>query len=457
MNNKQSTDAYWSVGPLEIRLPFYHLRMVWPDFIQGNVVNMATSLALVPLLLSEFGLNFEQAVACVMLHHVLICLSFLVFGLPMAPGWITPAIPVLLLTVFGSFVDASERFQMMTAVSIDFAVLMLVIGLTGIGQRLMLWIPRSLKSGIILGAAIAAFQRVFVDDIETLSSETISTTVALALSLMLLFSRSVSQWRKNHKVVAYIASLGLLPALVVGGVVGAITGELTFAVQGGIFLPDFMGFFEKATPFFIGWPSYEMYLQGLPLALMTYVILFGDILIGDEIIKAAAPHRPDTNLSVNVDKAHTSIGIRNFLMAISSPFFGSQGALWTGVHVLLVQEWSSGGDKRRSLMSSISSYYSFGIPWFFYLMPVISLLEPMMNIGLALTMILTGFVCAYVAMDIPRNDEERGVAVMTAIAMVVFPPWVGLLIGLSSCYLIAYKGKCNVVKSGVEMESEQRV
>lgn len=431
-----SLEPCWRILGLELRLPIIHMPMIWPDFIQGSIGNAATSLALMPLLVSQFGLSFEQAAACAALQAVLICTSFLLFGLPLAPGWITPVIPIVLVTVLGISDDTAERFQMMTAVSINFAILMIVIGLTGIGHRITAWVPRSLKAGIILGAAIAAFQRVFVDDIETFKAEFICTSVAIGLALFGLFSRIVKEHRSKNRLIGYFASLGLLPALIVGGLLGAITGELTFNVEWGLFAPDFVGFFQKASPLYIGWPSLEMYIEGMPIALIAYVILFGDIVTGDEVLKSAKAERPDDDVVINTDMVHTSIGIRNLLMAICSPFFGSQGAVWTGVHVLLVQEWAHGRDKAKSLMASIANYYSFGIPWYFFLMPFMTLAEPIMNISLALTMMLTGFACAYVAMDIPQYDEERGVALLTAITLIVFPPWAGLLIGGLACWLI---------------------
>ena len=63
--------------------------------------------------------------------------------------------------------------------SLDFAALVLILGITGLGKRFMLWLPDTLKAGIILGAAIAAFKRVFIDDAERfLHVQPIATTVA---------------------------------------------------------------------------------------------------------------------------------------------------------------------------------------------------------------------------------------------------------------------------------------
>ena len=49
----------------------------------------------------------------------------------------------------------------MTALSLDFALLLIVLGVTGLGARLVRVVPEVLKGGIILGAALAAFMQIF--------------------------------------------------------------------------------------------------------------------------------------------------------------------------------------------------------------------------------------------------------------------------------------------------------
>jgi len=96
-------------GPFTMRIPFIHIRLSLPDLLQGFAVAGATGLALVPY-----------------------------------------------------FMDASQ-FQAMTALSINFALILFVLGVTGLGAKLIQIVPAVLKGGIILGAAIAAFLRVTKD------------------------------------------------------------------------------------------------------------------------------------------------------------------------------------------------------------------------------------------------------------------------------------------------------
>ena len=76
-------------------------------------------------------------------------------GVPLVPGWITPAIPVVLLYL-QNFEPGPEAVKAMFALQVEVFIIFLFLGLTGLGNKLITVIPNSLKSGIIIGAGIAA-------------------------------------------------------------------------------------------------------------------------------------------------------------------------------------------------------------------------------------------------------------------------------------------------------------
>ena len=53
-----------------------------------------------------------------------------------------------------------------------------------------------------------------------------------------------------------------------------------------------------------------------------------------------------------------------------------------------------------------------------------------MVMALTLTLILTGFACAYVAMTIPKKNSEMATALLIAFFITFYSAWIGLLIGL---------------------------
>lgn len=474
-------------GPFTFRVPFYHTRMEWPELLQGIFVAGATGLGIVPLLMRDFGLNFEEAVACIFIQSLLISSAPILFGEPYAPGWITPALPLALAYVL-STVDGvplygtpTAKFQAMTAVSLNLAVILFFLGASGVGARFINWLPAAIKGGIIMGAAIAALKRVFLDDAEDyLYQQPVSTVVAISVCLILTFSAPIQQYKRKFRSLAVLAGLGLLPGFLAAAIVGpfvpspqaetaaqqsaaladasdaasndaaATAGpgeqqaaasaaptanrtprEIEYNIQWGILVPPFASLFEKSSPFSIGWPSWVMFLDTFPLALMGYVILFGDLITGNEVLRTAKPARPDEAIHIDNNRSHLSLGIRNVLMALFAPFFPTQGCLWTGVHVIVVQRWSEGRKAMQSLFSGIASYYVFGVPVLYMVLPLLTGLRPLMGIALSLTLVLTGFACAYVAMGIPRTQIERGVVILMAVALAIYPnPWIGMTVGI---------------------------
>jgi hypothetical protein len=57
-------------------------------------------------------------------------------------------------------------------------------------------------------------------------------------------------------------------------------------------------------------------------------------------------------------------------------------------------------------------------------------LKPLLGIALSLTLVLTGFACAYIAMAIPKSNASRGTVVLIGASLAFFEPWVGLLTGV---------------------------
>lgn len=427
----------WRWGPFTFRLPFYHTHLCWPEFLQGMALASATGLALVPLMTTQFGLTFEQAIAMSAMSGFLIGIAPIAFGEPYAPGWVTPALPLVLTFVLAGYATPVERFQAMTALTLVLTAMLTVFGATGVGGWLMRIMPTALKAGIIMGAAIAAFKRVFFDDAdEYLLAQPISTVLACSICLILIFSIPLQSLKARHPWLAWLASLGLLPGFLAAAFIGPLVGEVSYDIEWGFLALPLAETWAKVSPFAIGWPSVEMLVAAAPLSFVIYILIFGDLITGNEILREAGKARPDEKIDINTTRTHLSLAIRNGLMAIAAPFSPTQGSLWTGVHVVIVQRWREGPQKMDSLHSGIASYYFMGIPFIYFLLPLLTGLKPLLGIALSLTLFLTGFACAYVAMAMTRHPTERGVVLLTGMSLALFEPWVGLLVGILATILL---------------------
>lgn len=432
-----NTNQGWRWGPFTFRLPFVHTRLLWPEFLQGLLVSTATGLALVPVLMGYFGLDFEQAVASTMIYGFLLVTSLWLFGEPYAPGWITPALPLVLAYVIPAYGTPELRFQAMTALTLDFALLVFVLGITGLGRRLMQWLPATLKAGILLGAALSAFHKVLADEAgQFLKLQPITTTVACLVCLVFVFSTPFKALILKHRPLALLAALGLLPGFLAAALVGPLVGEVHYEIQWGWLLPPVADAVARMSPFSIGWPPIEMYVAGIPLVLITYVIQFGDWVTGNAVLQEASDMRPDDPVDINPNRSHLALAIRNAASALLAPFFSTQGSLWTGVHVIIVKRWKEGPTVVPNLDSGMISYYLMGLPFIYFLLPLLTALKPLLGIALSLTLVLTGFACAYIGMAIPRDTASRGAALLTGTALALLDPWLGLLVGIATCVLL---------------------
>ena len=420
-------------GPFTARIPFIHIKFRGAEFFQGLVIAGATAFAAVPIAMG-LGLTFEEGVALSFIAGTLIGAGPIFFGEPMAPGWVTPAVPIVIaaFAAKGQFngVYDPEVFKLMAAMCIEFTLLLFIMGITGWGKKLIQIIPNGLKAGIILGAALAAFYQVFITDIDKLMLQPISMIVAISLCVITTFSDPFKKLALNNNFFKKLGSLGLLPGFVIAGIVAFLLNEVTFSIEWGFKIPEVVSLFNRTSPLAIGFPSLDMYLEAIPLVIIAYTLLFGDLITATEVLNDAQVKRPDEPLDVNVDRSHLSIAFRNFIGLLINPFFPTQGALWTGVHVVIVERWKKGFKEMPSIFDGLGSYYLMAIPFLYVTLPFITLMKPLMQMALTLTLILTGFACSYVAMAIPKKNSEMASALLTAVFITFFSAWVGLLIGI---------------------------
>ena len=439
INTTKSNGIKW--GPFTLRIPFIHIKFRTAEFLQGLVISGATAFAAAPLAM-RLGLSFDEAIALSMVAGLFISSGPLIFGEPMAPGWVTPAVPI----VMGALAAAGmygvqpciegvcqyqpETFQFMGAMCFEFTVLILILGLTGWGKVLVEKIPNGLKAGIILGAALAAFYQVFYKDFDEFLVQPISMTIAIVLCVITTFSNPFKKLAAKNKFFDVVSSLGLLPGFVIAGFAAFMIGELSFNIEWGFKVPDIGGLIEKTSPFYIGLPTGQMLIDALPLVIIGYMLLFGDLVTATEVLKDAQKYRDDEQLPIDLNRSHLSVGIRNLLAGLIAPFFPTQGALWTGVHVVVAEQWKKGPKQMPSIFDGIGSYYLMGIPFLYFTLPFVTLMQPLMVMALTLTLILTGFACAYIAMSIPKKNSEMATALLVAFFITFYSAWVGLVVGI---------------------------
>lgn len=401
---------HWKMGPFDVRLPFVHYRMEWPDFAQGLFM-CVVDLGAIPLMTEALGMPYEAALAVVMLNGLLY-LTHHILGDPVVPGWITPAIP--LLTVYiQTFPEGEQRIWALISFQLMLGIFSLTLGITGWASKVVRLIPSGLRSGIVLGAGIAAIISVFQEG-GRFHSFPITITIAVAVAFFLMYSRGFQALRQKAAGWRFLASLGILPAIFVAVFVAPLAGEAPWPdVEWGFSKPDFITLWSEYTVFGVGLPPAHMFLTAIPTVLAAYIVVFGDVLQANAVLKEADHVRTDEAVVYSPSRAHLLFGGRNMLMSIIGPDVAMCGPLWAAMHVVIVERYKQGKRAMRTIFGGAGSF-RWGTNVGLLLLPITSFVEPILPVGLALTLIIQGFVSVRVGIMESKNQKDLGIAGVTA-------------------------------------------
>ncbi len=402
--------------------------------IQG-IIMFVVGLAAIPLLETYLGMPYEAALAFCFIAGVLYTLPALL-GVPLVPGWITPALPVVLLYLNG-FEPGPEAIKALFALQIEVAVIFFILGVTRLGTKLVEIIPNSLKAGIIIGAGMAAL----MGELKLggrVDSTPISLIIGGIVSAYLLFSLSFKNVTQTSIIARKVATFGMVPGIVIAMIVGWSTGEYPLPeIEWGITKPDF-ALMGEYLAFSVGFPGWEMFLLAIPTAIIAYVIAFGDIVIGFTLVKRIDHLRDDEKIDTDIDRVHLVTAIRNAVHAFFAPWPGLAGPLWTAAHATVAERYAIGRRSMESIYSGGGTFWITGLIALFAL-PLITLFKPILPIALSLTLFLTAYICIMVGMEQLKNSVERGVAGIVAVTLAMPDPKstiFAVVIGLVLYFLI---------------------
>ena len=413
---------YIPFGPFKIRLPFFHYKIEKVEFIQGLVLGV-TGLSSVPYLMEYLGLPYEIAWSCVIIDVLLYILhGFL--GDPVVPGWITPTLPLTIIYLQG-YEMGPERIQAMIALQILVGLVFIFMGITKMADRFVHVIPNSIKGGILLAAPITVMAGQLGEG-QSFSKYPISIIAGVGLLLLISFSDKYQELRKNSKFLDLIAKYGNLFPYLLAMVVGLIMKEIATPVVTGenmIKLPEFSNIISQISIFGVGVPSFRYFVDALPLALVCYVIAFGDFITSETLIKEASEARKDEIIDFNSSRSNLVSGIRNIILGIFAPFPPLSGPLWVGMTVSVSMRYKEGKAAMRSLLGGMAS---FRLATFFSVIcvPVVMFFKPLFPVGASITLVFQAFVCARIGMDYCKTDRDKMIAgVMAAVLAVRGSAW----------------------------------
>ena len=440
-----------AAGRLKLRVPFVHYRIEYQDFIQGAILS-CVPLGITAAMVKVLDIPIEIAVLMVVLNNFLYLLHT-TFGDPSIAGWITAGIP-LYISYLSTFAAGAERIKALIALQLLVGLIFLVLGLTGITRYVIKHFPISMRAGILLGAGFASLMRVFDPAQPFIGQMPIAFLSAAVISCFVLFSARGMQYRQKYGWFAWVASFGIAPGFLFGYLIGLLTGEIpppTGVLDRFLIVLPLGDMVTRFSALGIGWPSMGTFAAAISLAIVAYVLAFGDILVLEALIEDANKARPDEKITFNVSRNHIITAIRNLLQGITMPYLPLCGPQWTGGQALVVNRFKhSKPEEEPSYWGGATSiFWGMSIAMIFH--PVVQLILPAKLIGFGLTLFIQGYLCVYIAFAMCRTNVQRGIAgVMGAVLVTAnyvklwgSPFWSGptmaLIIGAVMFFALEYE------------------
>lgn len=428
--------AYISVGIFKLRIPFMHYGWEWPEALQG-IILVAVALGAIPILQETLGVSFDLAITIVALNGILYVLHP-TFGDPVFPGWITPAIPLVLGYTAG-FSQGIDRIHAIIALQLSMAIIFIFMGVTGLAKKMVSIVPVSMRAGIILGAGIAAVVGVIKPDGRMAGQET-TILIGSVICYIILFSYRFSCAKEKVGFLKSLSKYGMLPGIIIAAIIGPIVGEITFPqIEMGM-VSFRLGEVIKGYSIFgiPGFPPLTYFIKATPLAITAYIIAFGDFVVAEVVAKDSNKVRGDEQIDFNANRSNIIAGIRNLIMGLFAPFTPLCGPLWAGGTLSIYERYKGGRKDMDTIFGGAGSYViAMAIAAFF--LPIISLVKPVLPAALSLTLIVQGFACIYISMDMIHTKEERGTAGIMAIFLAFRGASWGLVTGIILCLIIGYR------------------
>ncbi|WP_071126002.1 hypothetical protein [Peptoniphilus lacydonensis] len=425
------------MGMFVFRFPFVHYRFEKSEFLQALLM-CATCLGAIPVMTENLGIPFDLAWDMVIINGFLYTLHS-TWGDPVVPGWITPSIPLTLVFLAG-FPIGETRIQALIALQLLVALIFIIMGITGIASKLLGLVPESIKAGILMGAGFAAV----IGEVgkgKRFDQTPITIGIGALIAFFLLFSSKFKRLRKKSKFWDTVSGYGMLPAIILAVIIGPIVGEYVIPKVNFwpfIKIPDFSEILYTVSPFFIGWPSAEMFAKAVPMAIVIYIIAFGDFVTSEALLNEADEIRKDEKIVFDANRSNLISGVRNLIEGLFCAYPTLAGPLWAAVTASVAERYKDGPEKMESIFSGVGTFR-----WSTFLavaiVPIVGFVQPILPAALSMTLLVQGYICVRLAIDLTISDVDKGIAgVMGAVIASRGAAW-GLAIGLILYFLLTEK------------------
>lgn len=397
------------LGMFRIRIPFIHFKISGPEVVTG-LMNACTSYGALAVLTSTLGLDPEVAYALVLFETACYTFNWLL-GESSICGWITAAMAIIVIYL-ETLPEGVARLQALTAIQLELGILFIFLGVTGLSKKLNTIMPPAIKGGIVLGAGINSVAARLAEG-GAMDTATIGCLVGLTVVCLFMFSQRIRDKMASNKVFNLLGNYSFLWAVLILFIVGGLTGEFDYQFSGQIIhMPDFVGLFAAVSPFSIGFAEPSIWVTAIPYAFTAWIIAYGDFITVQELGLNAV--REDEHIEFDANRTNVIAGIRNVVLSLCAPYPALAGPLSPPYCIATYARYKGGG---REGMDSI--YDGAGTNLIFtviglFVYPLYEASLAASGALLVVIMVVQGFVCAQIAMNMMRDDMDKGIAGMGA-------------------------------------------
>ena len=122
-------------------------------------------------------------------------------------------------------------------------------------------------------------------------------------------------------------------------------------------------------------------------------------------------------------------------MSIFGPDVAMCGPLWAAMQVVVTERYKEGRAMMHSLISGTGSF-RWGTNTGLLLLPIVSLVQPILGVALALTLLIQGFVSVRIGVLEARSQRDLGIAGIVAAMLAVKGASWAFVCGIILCLLI---------------------
>ena len=178
-----------------------------------------------------------------------------------------------------------------------------------------------------------------------------------------------------------------------------------------------------------------MFISGIPIVISCYIVLFGDMIQTQCLLEDASKKRPDEFIDYNPNRSHLVFGLRNLVMSIFGPDLTMSGPLAAAMQVVLCERYKNGRETMDSIHGGAVSY-RYGTLSGYLLLPIVTLVKPILGIALAATMLIQGYVSIRVGVLKSKTVNDLSIAGIMAAVIATKGAALGLASGIILCVFI---------------------